>query len=60
MLITAFNVLQYDKTKKIEIEHQLEIDSLANEIVNLRSVNEFLINSIVEDEVERAKDFEAE
>ena len=67
VLLTVFNVLQYDKMRNTEIEHQLEIDSLAYEIVNLKDSNkfleagnEYLLNYIVEDEVERAKDFEAE
>ena len=67
VLLTVFNVLQYDKMRKTEIENQLEIDSLAYEIVNLKDSNkfleagnEYLLNYIVEDEVERAKDFEAE
>ena len=60
LLLTILNVFQYDKIQKSNIKHQLEIDSLANEIINLKSVEEYLINSIVEGEVERAKDFEVE
>lgn len=59
VLLTVFNALQYDKMKKTDLENQLETDSLAYEIINLKAVNEYLINFIVEDEVERAKDFEA-
>ena len=58
--MAILNVFQYDKMKKTDLEHQKEIDSLANEIINLKASNEYLINSIVEDEVERAKDFKNE
>ena len=67
VLLTVFNIFQYDKMKKTDLEHQLEIDSLAYEIVNLKDSNkfleagnEYLLNYIVEDEVERAKDFDTE
>ena len=60
IFMAILNVFQYDKMKKTDLEHQKEIDSLANEIINLKASNEYLINSIVEDEVERAKDFKNE
>ena len=60
VLLTVFNVLQYDKMRKIEIEHQLEIDSLTSYSERLEQQLDILTEFIVEDEFERAKDFEAE
>ena len=60
VLLTVFNVLQYDKMRKTEIEHQLEIDSLTSYSERLEQQLDILTEFIVEDEFERAKDFEAE
>ena len=60
MLLTVFNVLQYDKMRKTEIEHQLEIDSLTSYSERLEQQLDILTEFIVDDEFERAKDFEAE
>ena len=60
VLLTVFNVLQYDKMRKTEIEHQLEIDSLTSYSERLEQQVDILTEFIVDDEFERAKDFEAE
>ena len=60
VLLTVFNVLQYDKMRKTEIEHQLEIDSLTSYSERLEQQLDILTEFIVDDEFERAKDFEAE
>ena len=60
VLLTVFNVLQYDKMRKTEIEHQLEIDSLTSYSERLEQQLDILTQFIVDDEFERAKDFEAE
>ena len=60
VLLTVFNVLQYDKMRKTEIEHQLEIDSLTSYSERLEQQLDILTEVIVDDEFERAKDFEAE
>ena len=59
-LLTVFSVLQYDKMRKTEIEHQLEIDSLTSYSERLEQQLDILTEFIVDDEFERAKDFEAE
>ena len=60
VLLTVFNVLQYDKMRKTEIEHQLEINSLTSYSERLEQQLDILTEFIVDDEFERAKDFEAE
>ena len=60
VLLTVFNVLQYDKMRKTEIEHQLEIDSLTSYSERLEQQLDILTEFIVDDEFERAKDLEAE
>ena len=60
VLLTAFNLLQYDKMKKTDLEHQLEIDSLTSYLEGLEQQVDILTDFIVDDEIERAKDFEAE
>ena len=60
VLLTVFNVLKYDKMRKTEIEHQLEIDSLTSYSERLEQQLDILTEFIVDDEFERAKDFEAE
>ena len=60
VLLTFFNVLQYDKMRKTEIEHQQEMDSLTSYSERLEQQLDILTEFIVDDEFERAKDFEAE
>ena len=60
MLLTVFNVLQYEKTKKLNIKHQKEFDSLTSYSERLEQQLDILTEFIVDDEFERAKDFEAE
>ena len=60
VLLTVFNVLQHDKMRKTEIEHQLEIDSLTSYSERLEQQLDILTEFIVDDEFERAKDLEAE
>ena len=60
VLLTVFNVLQYDKMRKIDLEHQQEIDSLTSYSERLEQQLDILTDFIVDDEIERAKDFEAE
>ena len=60
VLLTVFNVLQYDKMRKIDLEHQQEMDSLTSYSERLEQQLEILTDFIVDDEIERAKDFEAE
>ena len=55
VLLTDFNVLQYDKMRKIEIEHQWEIDSLTSYSERLEQQLDILTEFIVDDEFERAK-----
>ena len=55
VLLTVFNVLQYDKMRKTEIEHQLEIDSLTSYSERLEQQLDILTEFIVDDEFERAK-----
>ena len=51
VLLTVFNVLQYDKMRKTEIEHQLEIDSLTSYSERLEQQLDILTEFIVEDEL---------
>ena len=60
VLLTVFNVLQYDKMKKTEIEHQQEMDSLTSYSERLEQQVHILTDFIVNDEIERAKDFMGE
>ena len=60
VLLTVFNVLQYDKMKKTEIEHQQEMDSLTSYSERLEQQVDILTDFIVNDEIERAKDFMGE
>lgn len=60
VLLTVFNVLQYDKMKKTEIEQQQEMDSLTSYSERLEQQVHILTDFIVNDEIERAKDFMGE
>jgi len=60
LLLTAFNVLQYDKMSKTDLEHELEMDSLYKYTERLETQLDILTEFIAGDETEIAKDFEAE
>ena len=60
LLLTVFNVLQYDKIRKIDLEHQLEMDSLYKYTERLETQLDILTEYIAGDSTESAKDFEAE
>lgn len=60
LLLTVFNVLQYDKIRKIDLEHQLEMDSLYKYTERLETQLDILTEFIAGDSTESAKDFEAE
>ena len=57
LLLTVFNVLQYDKIRKIDLEHQLEMDSLYKYTERLETQLDILTEFIAGDEIESAKDF---
>ena len=60
LLLTVFNVLQYDKIRKIDLEHQLEMDSLYKYTERLETQLDILTEFIAGDSTESAKDFDAE
>ena len=57
VLLTVFNVLQYDKMRKTDLEHQLEMDSLYKYTERLETQLDILTEFIAGDEIESAKDF---
>ena len=57
VLLTVFNVLQYDKIRKTDLEHQLEMDSLYKYTERLETQLDILTEFIAGDEIESAKDF---
>jgi len=57
LLLTAFNVLQYDKMSKTDLEHELEMDSLYKYTERLETQLDILTEFIAGDEIESAKDF---
>ena len=57
LLLTAFNVLQYDKMSKTDLEHELEMDSLYKYTERLETQLDILTEFIAGDSTESAKDF---
>ena len=60
VLLTVFNIFQYEKTKTLNTKHQQEMDSLYKYTERLEQQVDILTDFIVDDEIERAKDFEGE
>lgn len=60
LLLAAFNILQYDKMSKTDLEHELEMDSLYKYTERLETQLDILTEFIAGDSTESAKDFEAE
>ena len=67
LLLAAFNILQYDKMSKTDLEHELEMDSLYKYTERLDKYTErletqldILTEFLAGDSTESAKDFEAE
>ena len=57
VLLTVFNIFQYEKTKTLNTKHQQEMDSLYKYTERLEQQVDILTDFIVDDEIERAKDF---
>ena len=57
LLSTMLNFYQYNKIKKSKIKHQKEMDSLTSYSEKLEEQLEILTDFIVDEEIERAKDF---
>ena len=57
LLSTMFNFYQYNKIKKSKIKHQKEMDSLTSYSEKLEEQIDILTDFIVDEEIERAKDF---
>ena len=60
LLLAAFNILQYDKMSKTDLEHELEMDSFYKYTERLETQLDILTEFIAGDSTESAKDFEAE
>ena len=56
VLLTVFNIFQYEKTKTLNTKHQQEMDSLYKYTERLEQQVDILTDFIVDDEIERAKD----